>query len=48
MAETTEQSRNRQDLYREKIPDQMRRLVEEWDEVKDNLVRIQTLLPRKG
>ena len=47
-AQTTEQPRDRPDLYREKISDQMRRLLEERDEVKENLVRIQTLLPRKG
>jgi hypothetical protein len=47
-AETTEQPRNRPDLYRKKISDQMRRLLKERGEIKDNLVRIQTLLPRKG
>ena len=47
-AQTTEQPRDRLDHYREKLSDQMRRLVEERDEIKDKLMEEFVANPTSG
>jgi hypothetical protein len=47
-AQTTEQRRDRLDHYREKTSDQMRRLVEERDKVKDKLMEEFVANPTSG
>jgi hypothetical protein len=47
-AQTTEQPRDCLGLYREKMSDQMRRLVEERDEVKEKFMEEFLAIPTSG